>query len=454
VTVVTPRYRGVAGGREVAAFREGAWTGARACRVLERRHQDGVRFRMIDCPAFFDRDGIYGDGAGDFPDNHMRYALLSRVALETAAALGERPSVLHAHDWQAGLLPVYLRHRLPGHAAFQSAGVVFTIHNLAYQGLFPRDVLPGIDVPWSVFTSDGLEFWEQASYLKAGINFSHVVTTVSERYAEEIQTPEQGFGFEGVLQQRRAVLVGIRNGIDVTAWNPMTDPWLPAKYSCSNLTGKALVKRALLERFGMTSPAQLARPVVGMVSRMVDQKGLDLIAAAAASGELLSLDATFVILGTGTPRYEDMWRRLAASHRDRVAATVGFSEELAHLIEGGADMFLMPSRFEPCGLNQMYSLRYGTVPVVRATGGLDDTVAPVDDLTGEGNGFSFRPYTTAAMMAALRQALSWFASPEAWRRIQVAGMRQDNSWDASARAYTAVYERAARLAAEKSSPGT
>ena len=303
-------------------------------------------------------------------------------------------------------------------------------------------MLPQLDLPWDVFTGEGLEFWDKVSFLKAGINYSEMVTTVSRRYAQEIQTAEQGFGFEGILRRRAAVLVGIRNGVDTRLWDPANDPLLPARFSAADLAGKADVKRALLARVGLDAPGQWARPVIGMVSRMVDQKGLDLIFAAVAAGALQALDASFVILGTGAPKYEKMWRDLAARHPNRVAVTVGFNEELAHLIEGGSDIFFMPSRFEPCGLNQMYSLRYGTVPVVRATGGLDDTVTDVDEASGEGTGFKFQAYTAEAMMEALQRALSWYARPAAWRRIQLAGMAQDNSWEASAREYVEVYGRA------------
>jgi starch synthase len=442
VTVVTPRYRGVEGGEEVAAFPQGAWLGSPGFRVLQRTHGDGVRFRLVDCPQYFDRDDLYSGAQGDFPDNHLRFGLLARAALECAARLGERPTVIHAHDWQTGLVPAYLRSRFAAHPAFRGTGTVFTIHNLAYQGVFGREVLPALDLPWDVFTGDGLEYWNKVSFLKSGINFSGVVTTVSRRYAREIQTAEQGFGFDGILERRTDVLVGIRNGVDTSVWDPATDVLLPANFSRDDLSGKSAVKRALLARFGLDGPGQWARPVIGMVSRMVDQKGLDLIAGAVGSGAFDRLDASFVILGTGEPQYEAMWREQAARRPNRVAVTVGFSEDLAHLIEGGADIFLMPSRFEPCGLNQMYSLRYGTVPVVRATGGLDDTVQQVDEATGEGTGFKFEAYTTDAMLDAMRRALGWFARPVAWRRIQLAGMAQDNSWEASAREYVEVYERA------------
>ncbi|MCX6544348.1 MAG: glycogen synthase GlgA [Acidobacteria bacterium] len=440
VTVVTPRYRRVDGGDQVVSFDAGSWPGAPDVRVVQRTHEDGVRVWLVDCPALFDREGIYGDAAGDYPDNDRRFAVLSRAGLETAARLGWRPSVVHAHDWQTGLVPAYLKYRYQNNPTLAGVATVFTIHNLAYQGLFAAQSLPALDLGWESFTGDGLEFWRQVSFLKSGINFSDVVTTVSGRYAQEIQTAEYGCGFEGVLQQRSGVLVGIPNGIDTAAWNPASDPWLPASYTARDPSGKAAVKQVLLERCGIKGADQPARPVVGMVSRMVDQKGLDLIEAAVS--DLMHLDATFVILGTGLPHYEQMWRKLQAQHPDRVSVTVGFSEEMAHLIEGGADIFLMPSRFEPCGLNQMYSLRYGTVPVVRATGGLDDTVQQADAATGKGTGFKFKEYSPHAMLAALEAAVDAFGHRDVWRKIQVAGMKEDHSWDRSAREYVKIYQRA------------
>ena len=450
VTVVLPRYPGSPGGTEVAAFAPSAWLGAPAVRLLDHTGPDGVTFRFVDCPEYFAREGVYGTAAGDYPDNHHRFALLSRSALETAARRREPVDILHAHDWQAGLSPAYLATRYAAHPVLAGAASVFTIHNLAYQGLFPRAALPALDLGWDTFTEDGLEFWGQVSLLKAGIAYSQMVTTVSRRYASEIQTAEQGFGFEGVLRKRAQHLVGIPNGIDVEVWDPARDPHLPAPYSADDLAGKAKAKAALLQTSGVVGAAAATRPLIGMISRMVDQKGLDIIAGAVP--DLMDLDATFVILGTGDARYQDMWRRLAAAHPDRVSVTVGFSESRAHLIEAGADIFLMPSRFEPCGLNQMYSLRYGTVPVVRATGGLDDTVTQVDPLTGAGTGFKFSEYTSEALVDTLVQALAWYRNPAAWRRIQLAGMRVDHSWDASAREYVKVYERALDARQSRVSP--
>jgi starch synthase len=286
-----------------------------------------------------------------------------------------------------------------------------------------------------------MEYWGRISYLKAGIVFSRLITTVSPRYAEEIQTPELGFGFDGILGARADDLIGILNGIDYDQWDPARDPNIPEPYDADNIAGKRAAKRAVLETYGLrTDETAMARPLVGLISRLVDQKGFDLIAEIA--DELAQLDASFVLLGTGDRRYEDLWLGLAARHPDRIGAKIGFDEPLAHLIEGGADLFLMPSRFEPSGLNQMYSMRYGTVPVVRAVGGLDDTVRNYNPRTGEGTGFSFQDYTAQALLNTLRWALEVFGDRATWQRIQRAGMTEDFSWDASARQYVKVYERA------------
>lgn len=448
VTIVSPLYRRLDTGREVFNVGPGDWPGGFAWRMREESVRENLRFWFVDCPPHFDRDGLYGTATGDYADNHLRYGFLARAALEAAVRAAREFDIVHAHDWQAGLAPVYLRTRYASQAAFRQTGAVFTIHNLAYQGVFSREVLPALGLGWDTFTPDGLEYWGNVSLLKGGIAYADVVTTVSRRYAMEIQTPEQGFGFEGVLQARAGKLVGILNGIDTEAWDPTTDVHLPEPFGPASLDGKAASKRALLARFGMTSDEQLRRPLVGLVSRMVDQKGLDLIAA--SSARLMQLSATWVVLGTGEARYEAMWRNLAARHPDRVAVTIGFSEELAHLIEGGSDIFLMPSRFEPCGLNQMYSQRYGTVPVVRATGGLDDTVQHVDPGTGLGTGFKFRAYTPDGLVGVLREALDWYGKPEAWRRIQEAAMALDYSWEASARQYESVYDRSLESARSRS----
>jgi starch synthase len=320
-------------------------------------------------------------------------------------------------------------------------GTVFTIHNLAYQGVFDASWLPRLGFGWNLMRIDALEYWGRISYLKSGLMFSRTITTVSPKYAREIQTPEYGFGFDGILRYRSDDVFGIMNGIDYDQWDPAHDPNLPEPYDAAHLEGKRAAKRALLERYQLAATsAALAKPVVGLISRLVDQKGFDLIADLA--DELPRLDCSFVLLGSGDRRYEDLWLALAARHPDRIGARIGFDEGLAHLIEAGADLFLMPSRFEPSGLNQMYSMRYGTLPLVRAVGGLADTVRNFNARTGEGTGFSFDEYSAQALLNTLRWALEMYEDQAAWQRLQRAGMSHDFSWDASAREYVKVYGRA------------
>ena len=433
-TLVMPRYRGVTAGTLVGRFPVSVGGYTRDIGFYEAPLGDGARAILIDCPDLYDRAELYGEAGLDYPDSPRRFAMLARAALEWAIRLGAAPSIVHAHDWQAGLAPVYLRRLYASHPLLRGVPAVFTIHNLAYQGVFESDWLPRLDLGWNELSLDRLEFWGRISLLKGGIVDSSVITTVSRTYAREIQTPETGFGFDGILRSRRADLVGILNGIDTRVWDPKADAFLPAPYDAQHLDGKAAAKRAVLARYGLPADAAtLARPLVGMISRMVDQKGLDLIEA--VSPQLATLDASFVILGTGDPRYQDMWRALQAAHPDRIGVNVGFDESLAHLIEAGADIFMMPSRFEPCGLNQMYSLRYGTIPVVRAVGGLADTVK--DGVTG----FAFADYLPAAFLVTLQRALATFRAPDRWRALQLEGMRQDNSWDHSAREYVTIYTR-------------
>jgi starch synthase len=445
-TLVVPRYAGVDAGVLVDRFPVSVGGYTRDIGFYEAPLGDGARAILIDCPDLYDRDSLYASAGVDYPDNPRRFALLSRAALEWAARRDDAPSVVHAHDWQAGLAPVYLKKLYSTHPVLAGVPAVFTIHNLAYQGLFESDWLPRLDLGWDELGLDRLEFWSRMSFLKGGIVDSSVITTVSKTYAEEIQTDEFGFGFDGVLRQRRADIVGILNGIDTGVWDPARDALLPVPFDAEHLEGKAAAKRAVLARYGLpTSADALARPMIGMISRMVDQKGLDLIASVPA--ELAALDATFVVLGTGDVRYQDMWIDLAARHPKRIGAIVGFDEGLAHLIEAGADMFLMPSKFEPCGLNQMYSLRYGTVPVVRAVGGLADTVRDYSARSTTSTGFVFKEYTADAFLKALWRALEVFHKPERWRALQAAGMREDNSWDHSAREYVTIYSRAIKHAA-------
>jgi starch synthase len=440
VVLVLPRYRGidVAGAQRIdTRLRFGSREQPVA--ILERQLSDRVKVALVDVPELFDRDGLYGTAAGDYPDNAWRFAVLARAALEYPRVRKWRPSIIHAHDWQAGLVPVYQKMQFSLDPYVGGVPAVFTLHNLAFQGVFPASSLAEIGLGLEVMDVQALEFWGNISYLKGGINFSEKITTVSPGYAREIVQPELGFGLEGVLARRSVDLVGILNGIDTKRWNPEADEYVPASFDADNLTGKRDAKRALLAAAGLPADdASLATPVIGLVSRLTDQKGFDVIAA--SIDQLLAFDARWVMLGNGERRYEELWRALAATHPTRVSARIGFDERMAHHIEAGADMFLMPSRFEPCGLNQMYSLRYGTVPIVRATGGLDDTVIDVDTAPGKGTGFKFRDYTPEALVKTVERALVRFQDRDDWVEIQRRGLRVDHSWDVSAAKYVKLYE--------------
>ena len=432
VTLFTPRYRGVSAGDKrdrVRAFIANRWIEAD---LYEAELGENARAMLVDCQALYDRAGIYAENNVDYVDNALRFAFLSVAAIEWALTQAVPISILHAHDWQAGLAPVYAQRRWP---------TVFTIHNLAFQGVFDKAWIPALGLRWEDFTVRGFEFWDRLSYLKAGVMFSDRLTTVSPTYAEEIQRPDYGYGFDGIMRSRGDVLVGVLNGIDEREWDPAHDRFLPVPYSLRDLSGKQAAKRALLELFGLpVTEHTVTRPLVAMVSRMTEQKGLDLIAAIAQG--FPTLDATFTIVGTGEPRFENMWRRLAMSYPQQFGVFIGFDERRAHLVEAGADIFLMPSRYEPCGLNQMYSMRYGTVPVVRAVGGLVDTVKPFNPAGGQGTGFLFSDYHPVALWEALQQALEAYRSrPNEWRRLQLNGMSQDFSWEHSAAEYVKLYTR-------------
>ena len=451
VTVVMPKYRDVTMPRTLATTRA-VRLGALAEDVTfhTATFASNRRVVFVDCPKFFDRDGLYGTGGRDFGDNADRFGLLTAAALDYAEgrAGGLPIDVVHGHDWQAGLAATLLKSLGSRWPRLSLAGRVFTIHNLAYQGLFPREVVPRLGLPWSAFTIDRGEFWGKFSFLKAGVVDNDYLTTVSPTYRRETLTRAGGSGLEGVLGARARRYVGILNGIDTRAWDPSTDRHLPATFDADDLAGKARCKRALLERFGLpVGDDALERPLVGMVSRLVPQKGLDLIQAAA--NDLVEIDATWVFVGTGERRYERMLEALRARYPSRVVAHVGFDEALAHLVEAGADLFLMPSTFEPCGLNQMYSLRYGTVPIVHAVGGLDDTVQPYTSRARHANGFKFQEPTAEALVRTVKQAVRLFREKDVWRRLMRAGMAADHSWEISAREYVKVYRRARLTAADR-----
>ena len=443
VTTVIPKYRGISLPAEpvrVVTVTQG--TAVRQVRCLEREESASRRTVFVDVPELFDRPGLYAEAGRDYTDNWQRFDLLSQAALEYAqAAAGDRPwDVVHLHDWQTGTAAVRLLLE-DRWGDLRRAGIVVTIHNLAYQGTFHKDVVPSLGLPWSAFRMELGEFWGQFSFLKAGIASADCVTTVSPTYAEETRTPALGVGLDGLLRSLGDRYAGILNGIDTSVWDPASDSYLPAHYTADDLTGKRECKRALLADFGLPQGDDaLERPIIGLVSRLVAQKGLDLIQQ--AMPEMIQLDATWVFLGSGEERYEKFLRSLQASYPGRVGVRIGFDERLAHLIEAGSDVFMMPSEFEPCGLNQMYSLRYGTVPIVRAVGGLHDTIQPYTARALHANGFKFRDGRPEVLAHVTRRAVRLYRHREVWRRLMRNGMAADHSWATPAREYVKVYRRA------------
>jgi starch synthase len=409
----------------------------RFCSVVTAGSTAGVKFYFVDYPPYFDREALYGTSASDYPDNAERFALFSRAVLEASKVLGV-PNVFHCHDWQSALVPVMLRTLYAEDPAFREVGTVFTIHNMGYQGLFPSDILPLLMLPWDLLTISKMEFFGQVNFLKGALVYSDFVTTVSRKYSQEIQTTEYGFGLEGVLRNRAATVTGILNGVDYDEWSPQTDKFIAAKYSPQDLSGKLKCKQDLLTAFGVVN-ADPKVPVIGIVSRFAAQKGFDLISQ--IMDRLAREEMTMVVLGTGDKPYEEMFLRLNKLFPNKIAIKVAYDNAIAHKIEAGADMFLMPSRYEPCGLNQIYSLKYGTVPIVRATGGLDDTIETWDARTGKGTGFKFTEYTGEALLATVKQALVAYRNQSSWQTLMTNGMTRDFSWGASAREYGKVYER-------------
>jgi len=439
VAVVLPRYRNTKIKNVVIkSLTIPMGTALRFPAIADGGRLGGVQYFFVDDPDYFDREQLYGASGRDYPDNAERFAEFARAAIELAKQLW-LPDVIHCHDWQSALVPVLLRSAYARDPQLSSIAVVFTIHNMGYHGLFPRDVLARVGLPDSLFQMSALEFFGHVNYLKGGLVFSDYLTTVSRKYAEEIQTTEYGHGLDGVIRTRADHLVGILNGADYSIWNPEVDTLIAARYSASDFSGKEICKRDLLGQFHLPEE-NVARPLLGIVSRFADQKGFDLLAEVADA--LMQENMGMVALGAGEAKYERMFGELAEEFPDRLAAKIAYDNTLAHKIEAGADIFLMPSRYEPCGLNQMYSLRYGTVPVVRATGGLDDTIEPFDPASGRGTGFKFSEYTGSALLGALREALADYADKPAWRRLQANGMAKDFSWNASAGEYARLYDMA------------
>ena len=408
-------------------------------------HQTGVRVWAVRHDPYFDRLGLYQERGIDYPDNLDRFVFLCRSIIEIMIYLQtERQwntDLLHLHDWQTSLCAVYLKTGDRKRVALDGAKTVLTLHNVGYQGMFPGGEFPKTGLAPSLFTPDGLEFYGSVNLLKGGILFSDYLTTVSPTYAKEILTSEGGFGLDGVLRNRKAQLKGILNGIDVDLWNPETDPELPALYTAKNRNGKLICKRALQREFKLP---EADVPLLGAIGRMTSQKGFDLIEKAIP--KLMTVDAQYVVLGTGDPAYEDNFKTLEARYPNQVGVRIGFDEALAHRIEGGADMFVMPSKYEPCGLSQLYSLRYGTIPIVSKTGGLADTVVPLTDAksravsdTVRATGFHIQHHTSESLLQSLQTALQTFRDSNLWNKLIENGMSSDVSWSRSAKTYDKLF---------------
>lgn len=413
--------------------------------LLKSRLPDSdVPVYLIEQDDYFNRDELYGIDGNDYVDNCERFVFFCRAVLEAIRLLHLEVDVLHANDWQTGLLPAYLKTEYRAVPECERIASLFTIHNLAYQGTFWHwdMLLTGLD--WKFFNWHQMEFYGKLNLMKTGLVFADAINTVSPRYSEEIQSSPLGCGLEGVLQQRHDVLSGIINGVDYSTWNPATDPNLPMNFDVNHAAeGKAACKAALQAELGL--PVLPRTPLIGLISRLADQKGLDLVAGVIQEW-VRTTDAQWTILGSGDAKYQQLLGTLAERYPQRVSARLHFSDPLAHRIEAGADMFLMPSRYEPCGLNQLYSLKYGTVPVVRATGGLADTITnatPETLANGTATGFSFREYEMLALSETLRRAVEAYNQPQIWTQLVTTGMRQDWSWSRSARQYVELYQKIA-----------
>lgn len=402
----------------------------------------GVTVYFIGKAAYYGREELYGTPKGAYHDNAERFIFFSKAVIELCKRLDLSPDIIHCNDWQTGLVPIYVKSLSKDDPLFRDTGTFFTIHNIAYQGLFWHLDMHLTNLPWDIFTPDGIEFFGKINLLKAGIVGADALSTVSPKYAEEIQTAELGCKLEGILGKRSDRLFGVLNGVDYDEWNPQTDEYIAANYGPEDLSGKIACKADLLREFGLPDSDDV--PLLGVVSRLADQKGFDILAP--AMDEIIAQGYRLVLLGTGEERYHKLFEEMAGKYPDRVGVKLTFSNELAHKIEAGADIFLMPSRYEPCGLNQMYSLKYGTVPLVRATGGLEDTIVDyADSPSTSGNGFKFVEYSSSALLDKLRRARGFYADKDQWNRIMLNGMACDFSWGASAKRYVELYGKAIEL---------
>lgn len=394
---------------------------------------------FIECNKYFDREGMYQENGEDYIDNDERFALFSRAVVEMMKMLDYKPDVVHCNDWQTGLIPTYMNVIYGKDEFYRDISTVMTVHNIAYQGIFPEQTMEKIGLPWEIFTPEGVEFWGHLSYLKAGLVYADVISTVSETYAREIQSSEEfGKGLEGLLNFRSKDLYGIINGIDYNLWDPAKDDYISSNYDESDLRGKGRSKRSLKKNQKLKKGKV---PLIGIVSRLADQKGFDIIAG--ALDKIMEMDVQFVILGTGDPKYHEMLEEMAEKYGDKMGVNLRFDDPLAHMIYAGSDIFLMPSRFEPCGLGQMIALKYGTLPLVHKTGGLADTVTDYTENPNQGNGFVFDEYSSEALLSAIERAVEVYSNKRKWNTIVKKCMKIDHSWKNAVKKYMELYEKAA-----------
>ncbi len=442
VTLVMPAYRQVL--RNTASVSD---TGLRfevpvgraeeSAAISKGELGSGIPVYFVRADRYFDRDSLYGTAAGDYPDNAERFVFFARAALQLLSQLGPF-DILHSHDWQSALVNTFLKAQPELYPRLFNSGTVFTVHNQAYQGLFPASDWPALNLDSRLFSDRYLEFYGKINFLKAGLASADAISTVSPTYAREIQTAEHGCGLEGLLQERAGYLSGILNGVDYSVWNPATDSLIPRNFSPDNLAGKALCKTDLQRSFRLALRPDVM--LIGMVSRLVSQKGFDLLEQ--IMEQLMQRDIQFILLGTGDPHFEKVFLEIADRFRERARVRIGFNDALAHRIEAGSDVFLMPSLYEPSGLNQLYSLKYGTIPIVRATGGLKDSVQDFDyRRSRQGNGFVFEAYDAAALLATVDRAEALFHRKTQWARLVRNAMAADYSWDKSALAYVDLYNK-------------
>jgi starch synthase len=399
-----------------------------------------VTIHVIEHGHLFDRDGLYGNAFGDYEDNAERFVFLSRAALELARLLGEPVDLVHSNDWTTALVPLFVKTHFAHEPVFKGTASLMAVHNLANKGLFWHYDMPLLGLGWDYFKPESLEFYGKISFLKAGLVYADQLCAVSPTYCREVLSPERGGGLEGLLNARKDDLNAILNGVDYQTWNPKTDPWLAANYDASDLAPRARCKADLLSRFDL--PKDSPRPLAAYVGRLLNRRGMDILTPCLDSFMQMGLD--LVIMGTGDDRYHSLLKSFSAKNPGRIGVHINHENSLDHQMMAGADMVLMPSRFEPCGLHQLHGLRYGAVPVVRATGGLDDTVIDHTE-KNPGTGFKFKEYDCANFLDCIRRALQVFAKPDEWKELMRRGMAMDYSWEKPARQYTELYERAIKI---------